>query len=1206
MHRSVLFSLIVLARGFALPLTFEERDSNRFFTRFGREAMEIQFGRIVLGDVTLRFAGSSKVARVEGLGPSAPCTYLRAGFTRTVRQFPKLVIRNLYPGIGAVFYGAGGNLEYDLTVAPGVSQKNIRISVEGSRAIHLDRDGNLAIQTSTGQLRQLRPRVFQHHREISARYALLARNEVGIRLGKYDPRSPLTIDPVLVSVNSFGGSGSSSAGPIAADAQGNLYVAGSSNSLDFPSTSHAFDPHVIPPLSVVSNAGKTVEELAVGDAASVGLVGGTKDGTVLYANTSNGLFVSGDGGNTWVQRAALSSGSGPYSFSQSTANSISLDPLDPATLIIATNYGIFGGGSGGEFLGLTNTGLSTSGDGYVSVYSAFYSPITPMIAYAVTTSPSLVYRSTDYANTWQQLNPAYTGEPAPPTDPFPQLVATLSPDGNTLYVIDGNGILLSSTDGGDSWTKLRVGFFNPIAIQVDPNNASAIYVVDYTGLHGSTDGGMTFSTVAIPPPAVGLAIDASGAVYVAGNTYTLYVSADHGKTLTPVSQLTGRLITNLATIAGKVFAGSSVTSVPFVVKLDPTGSKILYSTFLGGTVYDGINGIAVDAQGNAVVVGVTTSPDFPLTIPAASPPALNKPDAFIAKLNATGTSLIYSTAFGGTQGAGMQAVTLDSSGSPYVTGSSSSGDFPTTAGAFQSAIPSTQCPIAPSNPFLSPILNNYAFAAKLSADGSKLEYSTFLTGSCGSLAAGIAVDSSGDAVVVGYTTSLDFPVSAGSYQSAFPGNPNLPYPAGTFDAGFVTKLNPTGTRIIASSYLGGGYTTQASAVALDSSGDPYITGSTQGFSPGATPGIYQTKIVDNCAPTISIGPGLPYTGTGDAFVLKLNPTLSAAQFLTYLGGSCNDSGASLALDSSGDIWVTGATASPDFPLKEPFGIGGGNFIAEFSPDASRLLFSSSNNGVNLAITSQAVFLTGGIGNLAAVTKIDPTTAPAIEIDSVTSVAVLPAPSVNPNSVAIAPGLLVQINGNNLGPTAKLNAQVDATGRLPFELGGTIVYFDNLPAALVSVSASSIVCYVPFEAASTTEVTVAANGQVSNAVAMSVSPSAPQILSVINQDGTLNSAQHPAKVGSVVTLYVSGLGETNPPSADGLTNAPPLAVPVAQVIVYLPTTSASIVIPQFSGAAPGLIAGITQINVPLAANTLVGGGTAIIGVNSAIATLYVTQ
>jgi uncharacterized protein (TIGR03437 family) len=259
----------------------------------------------------------------------------------------------------------------------------------------------------------------------------------------------------------------------------------------------------------------------------------------------------------------------------------------------------------------------------------------------------------------------------------------------------------------------------------------------------------------------------------------------------------------------------------------------------------------------------------------------------------------------------------------------------------------------------------------------------------------------------------------------------------------------------------------------------------------------------------------------------------------------------------------------------------------------------------LALSPTAAYLAGASGNSAFVAKIDPATTPAIGIDSAGPVVAFPTFTVGPFSSALAPGLLIQITGRNLGPADKVNAQLDESGRLPFVLSNTIVFFDNIPAPLISVQASSIMCFVPFEAASTAQITVSSNGQRSNGFRVTVQPSAPQIMSIANQDGTPNSADHPAKAGSVIAVYVSGLGETSPLSVDGLVNAAPLPVPLVPVSVFV-TGGMPGSTPDAVSAAIGLIAGITQVNVRLPTPITARDNTVAIGVNSASATVYVTQ
>lgn len=1209
----ILFAVVLAVQAFSFPLSFEKRNATHFLTRLPNSTADLYPDHVNLRDITLRFVGSAPAARFEGLGHAGPSTYLRAGFSRTFPQYPRLAIRGLYPGIDAIFYGNGENLEYDLQLTSARSLDRARILVDGAHSIEIDKQGNLSIRTASGLLSQMRPRVFQRGREISAQYVLLSANEVGVKLGKHDRRAPLTVDPVLTYTKTFGGTGFNQANQIATDPQGNIYVAGQTYGLDFPTTANSFEPTSVPTLRILTDAGQTISPSRPGTALSVGTVGATPDGKILYAGTSQGILLSVDSGATWKQTAPLPLQGGPKGY-QVSVTSISIDLFDPATLLVGTNAGLFGSDIAGGGWGARTAGMNVTGSGFVSIATVFYDPRNPYIAYAVSSGPSYLFASSDAGNTWRRLEPTYPGEPPADTFTFsPNQAATISPDGSILYSINGNGTLLKSPDGGKSWVKLASGFFAPVSIQVDPSNPSTLYVLDYRNLHKSTDGGATFKDVTgTPAQTRSVAVDSTGAVYVSGLTAPVYVSTDGAQTFAPVSNLAGPSTPTLSASGNKVYVGSYATTVPYVLKLDPTGQNILYSTFLGGSSGDSVSGLAVDSQGNAIVAGAMNSVDFPLTTPAASLPGPGKQDGFIAKLSADGTRLIYATALAASKSVTAQAVTVDSSGAVFVTGQSYGTDLPTTPGSFQPAVPLAPCTRQTQTILGPPIPLGNAYVSKFAADGKSPVYTTLLTGACGSFSNSIVIDSSGNAIVAGLTTSSDFPITAGAYQPAFPGPLDITKPGGVLNAGFVSKISPAGDKLLASTFLGGGYSTTANSVALDASGNPYVTGFTQGFATGATPGAFQTKFVDTCAPTIHIGPGgSPYTGTGDAFALKLDPTLSTAGFLTYLGGGCNDSGSHIALDPSGNIWITGIATSADFPLKTPFqskpiDSSMYGFVSELNPNASQLLFSSFAEGAALALGPSSVYLAGSTGTSAFVARIDPTNTTPISIDSVGPVTPFPSTSTAPSFTGIAPGQLIQITGRNLGPADKASAKLDASGRLPFVLANTVVFFDNVPAPMLSVDATTIQCFVPFEVLSTTKVTVVSNGQTSNAVKISLSISAPQVLSIVNQDGTINSADHPAKAGSVISLYVSGLGQTNPPGADGLLNSAPLPVPIAGVTVYFPTAS-SPTTPQYVAAAMGMIAGISQVNVQLPASIPISGTKPIVfSVNATTATLYTAQ
>jgi hypothetical protein len=348
----------------------------------------------------------------------------------------------------------------------------------------------------------------------------------------------------------------------------------------------------------------------------------------------------------------------------------------------------------------------------------------------------------------------------------------------------------------------------------------------------------------------------------------------------------------------------------FVAKLNPTGSALVYSTYLGGSGEDFGNAIAVDSSGNAYVTGATGSTDFPTVNPLQSTNAggQNGWDAFVAKLNPTGSALVYSTYLGGGGLDDGNGIAVDSSGSAYVTGQTNSSNFPT---------------MNPLQPTLGGCCN--AFAAKINPAGSAFVYSTYLGGSGGDIGYGIAVDSSGNSYITGYTVSTNFPTMN-------PLQPTIGGGEGTIlgDA-FVAKLNPAGSGLVYSTYIGGSGDDRGSGIAVDGSGNAYVTGST---------GSTDFPTMNPLQPTNG--------GSNDAFVAKLNSTGSALIYSTYLGGSAADGGGGIAADGSGNAYVTGSTVSTDFPTMSPLQPtnGGGNdaFVAKLNPTGSALVYCTYLGG----------------------------------------------------------------------------------------------------------------------------------------------------------------------------------------------------------------------------------------------------------------------
>ncbi len=288
------------------------------------------------------------------------------------------------------------------------------------------------------------------------------------------------------------------------------------------------------------------------------------------------------------------------------------------------------------------------------------------------------------------------------------------------------------------------------------------------------------------------------------------------------------------------------------------------------------------------MTGNTYSTDFPTT-PGSLQPVAGAGLGFVSELNPTGSALVYSTYLGGSTTSYANGIAVDGSGNAYVTGW---GTFPTTPGAYLSGT------------------SGGAFVAKLNAKGSALVYAAGLGGSGGlDKGYGVAVDSSGNAYVTGIASSPDFPTTPGGYQTKF----------GGFADAFVTELNAAGTALVYSTFLGGSGdennypTNTGGGIAVDSHGNIYVTGTTWGIN-------FPSNVTDNF-PTKNAVQAIYGGGQFDAFVAELNPSQVGAASLvysTYLGGSDQDASYGIAVDSSGNSYVTGFTYSLDFPTKNAY------------------------------------------------------------------------------------------------------------------------------------------------------------------------------------------------------------------------------------------------------------------------------------------------
>jgi hypothetical protein len=413
------------------------------------------------------------------------------------------------------------------------------------------------------------------------------------------------------------------------------------------------------------------------------------------------------------------------------------------------------------------------------------------------------------------------------------------------------------------------GLLDVFVTKLDPSGSTLIYST-YLGGSGFDD-------------AYGIAVDSAGSAYVTGGS-----KQGNFPTVNPL-QPTNRGLTDV-----------------FILKLDPSGSALVYSTYLGGNSDDAGRDIAVDYDGNAYVAGQTYSTDFP-TENAFRASYSGSGDAFFAKVDASGTALVYSTYLGGSGDDLAWRIAVNDYRDAYLTGITASTDFPT---------------VNPLQPTFGGGRDD-AFVVKF--DGlANVVYATYLGGSANDRGFGIAADTSG-AYVTGTTFSNDFP-TMNPFQTVYQGG------GGIGGDAFLAKFSPGGSTLLFSTYLGGGEGDAGRGVMVDGSGNVYITGDTQSTNFPIVSPLQATN-----------------AGGTDTFVAKFNPTGSRLVYSTYLGGRWSEGVTDGAVDASGDVYITGQTPSPDFPMNNPAqsGHGGGSsdaFVAKINPAGSGLVYSTYLDG----------------------------------------------------------------------------------------------------------------------------------------------------------------------------------------------------------------------------------------------------------------------
>ena len=720
-HTTLALLLLAVAPGFAAFAANQEHSLPLFFIpndgqadpaiRYVAQTREMTAGfaldsavfRIHETQIRVHFVGATPEVSIEGIAamPSRANFLIGddpASWHTGLPTYAAIVYRNLYPGIDMTYAGDAPKLKSEFLVAPGSDPGQIRLAYPDANSISVDAHGDLIVHMDAAEFRDQAPTAYQElagvRHPVRAGYRILPGNTVAFDLGDYDATLPLVIDPVISYSTYLGGTAQSAVTALAVDATGSLYAAGWTEAIDFP----------------VSNA------------------------------------------------------------------------------IQAVNRG--------------------------------------------------------------------------GVDAF---VFKLNPAGNTL-----------------------------------------LYAT-YIGGRGDDR-------------AAGIAVDATGQIYLAGST----ASADF-PVVAPVRLALGG------------------TRDAFAVKLNSIGNLMVYSTYLGGSGYDAATAIAVDAAGNAYIAGDTQSSDFPLSN-AVQTVLGGKTDAFVTRLTPPGV-ISFSTYLGGINDEHVGGVAVDASGNIYLAGGTLSVNFPVAA------------PLQPTNGG-----SQDAFVAKISTSPAAVVYSTYLGGNGGQIgspeqANAIAVDSTGAVYIAGVTNSSNFPVTVGAFQTVF---------NGAQDA-FVTKLNAAGSAKLYSTYLGSSSFDWASGLAIDSGGNAYVAGytSSAGF------------------PVVS-GVQTGFNGFYDAFVSKLNALGNGLTFSTLFGGTGADEANAIAVDASGNMFIGGQTSSFDLPVVgaiQSFNVGSSTaWVARLGVTAPPPQLPSANSVSPSSGTGNTATFTAqyshpaGAGNLATAALLVNTTA----------------------------------------------------------------------------------------------------------------------------------------------------------------------------------------------------------------------------------------
>lgn len=868
-----------------------------------------------------------------------------------IRTFAKIRQKAVYHGVDLVYHGDNGRLEYDFVVAPGANPNSIALQLAGADSLEISATGELLIHIGPDELRQPKPVAYQEtktgRKVVEVSYALHGKDQIGFTVGPYHTRAALVIDPVLVYSTYLGGNGDDAANGIAVDKSGSAYIAGYTASTNFPTAMpiqtssgltfdsghrHAFVSKLSPDGSSLvysTYLGGNVDDVAYGIALdgqnNVYVTGATYSTNFPVQNALQGLYkFSGNGGqchtNAFITKinaagnglvySSYLGGSGDGS-NGDQANAIAVDSSNAAYLAgytyssdFPTKSAVQSALTGTFFFKTTDGGanwISTEGNlPKRTIVTVTVDPKTPSTVY-LTLIDGGVFKSTDSGATWNESDSGL------PLDGDVGLIAVDPSNSSVVYAAGGRGETVAasgclvtdgvykSTDGGAHWARSSNGLTDT-TIQhfvIDPKTSSTLYVATNTSVFKSSDAATNWAALQLPVANINVIVSL---VIDPVNTSTLYAGVATNDIGT-----SGIFKSGDGGATWSRITPPAVDDIPLLLAIDPThpatiyaASQQLFKSTDGGGTWTQLGAIPNKA-GTDNIASILVDPVTPSTLYVTAFDAIAK-----------------STDGGST----WNAVTLPGLKVPQ-----------RPVLALNASSPSTL--------FAALIRQPDAFVAKIDPAGASLSYSTFLGGNDSDKANGIAVDSTG-AYLVGTTRSINFPT-----QSAFQpsdGGGGLCYISSCSDA-FVTKISPTGSALLYSSYVGGSANETGDAIAIDPSGNAYLAGST------ASDNFPVLNAVQATHTTIA--------GLTNAFVSKLNAAGSALVYSTYLGGSVQDEALGIAVDLTGAVTVVGDTESPDFPLLHPLQCAGGSraIISRLNADGKTLSYSTTFGGASTDFSS---------------------------------------------------------------------------------------------------------------------------------------------------------------------------------------------------------------------------------------------------------------